>query len=110
VTLSIATQSRAAAPPTMVSFRTWPRGVPLHSVYWLLGCFLTLAAGLMVFGKRRRAWVLLLAALGATLFLGACGGGGGDSDRGTPAGTYTITVTANSGSISKTVNLTLIVR
>jgi hypothetical protein len=34
----------------------------------------------------------------------------GDSQDGTPAGTYTLTVTATSASVQRTLNITLIVR
>jgi hypothetical protein len=111
VSLSIATQSRSAAPPALGRFRPWPQTSPPATVYWLLAAMASLSAARMLFGKRRRAWTALPAVLALTLVMGACGGGGGaPTDGGTPAGTYTITVTANSGSITKTTNLTLIVR
>ena len=59
-----------------------------------------------------RAYVPLAATLLAVLLWAACGGGGGGGspppqDRGTPAGTYTLTLTATAGGVSKTSSLTL---
>jgi len=44
------------------------------------------------------------------LALCACGGSGSNSSGGTPAGTYTLAITAKSGSVTQTLNLTLIVQ
>jgi trimeric autotransporter adhesin len=59
------------------------------------------------------ACLVLMPLVAATLLVG-CGGGGGSSTpppaTGTPAGTYTVVVTATSGSQSAKTNLTLIVQ
>jgi hypothetical protein len=53
----------------------------------------------------------LLMVLGfSTIWLGSCGGSSsGPKDPGTPTGTYTITVTGTSGSLTRQTNITLIV-
>jgi hypothetical protein len=62
--------------------------------------------------RRRAAFPTLAAGLLLTLAMAACGGGGGGGHTtipGTPAGTYTLTVTgsASSSSLSHTISLTL---
>jgi hypothetical protein len=78
-------------------------------------------AGLLLLGKpaRRRYWrtmlgiLILLAALTASVMAcgggsgGGGGGGGGGGITGTTAGTYTITVTGTSGTITQTGTVTL---
>jgi hypothetical protein len=113
VTLSITTQARSGALPAPGRSRPRPDTAPITTLYWLLAALATVAAGLMLTGKRRITWAVLPAVLGLALVLGACGGGGdggGGGGSGTPAGTYTITVTAMAVDISKTTTLTLIVR
>jgi hypothetical protein len=79
--------------------------------------------GIIVAGSgvraRKRRWLLMLGVLIiAASLLTACGGGGGGSSYtpppptigGTPAGTYTLTVTAASGSFTHSVNLTVVVQ
>ncbi|HEV3151453.1 MAG TPA: S53 family peptidase [Acidobacteriaceae bacterium] len=66
-------------------------------------------AGILLFGlpRRRRAWqrmfslMLLIVATGIVGCGGTSSGGGGGSSS-TPAGTYTVTVTATSGTITQT--------
>jgi len=78
-------------------------GLPLAGVFFLAA------------PKRRRRSVLLGFMLLALLVtVPACGGGGGGShhtqDPGTPAGSYTVTVTATAGSISQQGSFTLTVQ
>jgi len=74
-----------------------------------------LACGLLFAGYRRRKPALAIPMI-AVAFLGmaACGGGGSSTTTtttpGTPAGTYTATVTAKSGSLNHTTTLTVIVQ
>jgi subtilase family serine protease len=68
--------------------------------------------------RRRRVCIRLgvLAVVALTLAFAGCGGGsgssgGGTTDSGTPAGTYTVVVTATSGSLpAQTANVTVIVQ
>ena len=78
----------------------------------------TILAGVIVFaipGTRRRRWpaaLLLLVSIGA---IASCGGSGGQSvppvtDPGTPAGAYTVNVTATAVGITRTGTLTVTVQ
>jgi hypothetical protein len=74
-----------------------------------------LASGLLFAGYRRRIRILAVPLIAvAFLAIPGCGGGGGSSSStitpGTPAGTYTATVTAKSGSLSHNAALTVIVQ
>lgn len=93
------------------------RGQPLRWFMLLAWCFLP---ALTIFSARRGRWPLGLSlpfASGAILIclaLAACGGGGGGgssppavSNPGTPAGTYTLNVTATAQSLSHTSQVTL---
>jgi hypothetical protein len=67
--------------------------------------------------RRKKIWSLLLGCMvfSGLIFLTACGGssssgGGGGGHPGTPAGTYTITVTGTSGSVTHTTTGTLVVQ
>jgi len=75
---------------------------------------------LLLARTRRRKFAVLLPVAGmlrlVLLQMGGCGGGGGSTPpppppvTGTQAGTYTITLTATSGSLTRATNLTLIVQ
>jgi hypothetical protein len=75
---------------------------------------LMLASGLWAVRMNRRQWswaVLALAALWLASFA-ACGAGGNGyvNTTGTPAGTYTVTVTGTAGSLTQSASFTLTVQ
>jgi hypothetical protein len=74
--------------------------------------FVGLGIGSRVQGKRRVLGGLAFLTLMTLLLLQpACGGSSSSTvTTGTPAGTYTITVTATSGTFSQTVPITLVVQ
>ena len=90
-----------------------------NSLWWTAMFLPAIVAGVLA-GNRSRRRVLLQAVVAAgvgLLMLAACGGGGASSppivpppDTATPVGTYTLTVTATSGTVSHTSDLTLIVQ
>jgi hypothetical protein len=78
-----------------------------RSTWWwalvLLGVVVMQGRGKPRTSPSRFAWLVLL------LFLGSCGGGG-PNPNGTPAGNYTLIVTATSGSVTEKVSLALAVQ
>ena len=79
---------------------------------WLAFPMALLAALVGVGAARyRRKLACLFALVALVLFFGSCGGGSQVQHQpGTPAGTYTIVVSATSGSVSRSTNLTMTVR
>lgn len=65
-------------------------------------------------GARRRRCVVALMFVAMVITVPACGGGGGGSkshqDPGTPAGTYTVSVTATGGAITQQGSFTLVLQ
>jgi len=88
-----------------------------YAVWMLLPAMLLSTAGLAVPNRKKLiAFCLLGLAVAGLLFLVACGGGssstggGGGGSAGTPAGTYTVTVTAKSGSVTQQTQVTMTVQ
>ena len=87
----------------------------LHWMVWLLA--LAILISLVQAARRRRGWVTLAAAVLSVVLLSSCGGGAtpqslpppGGGTPGTPTGTSSLTVTATSGQVSHSVQLTLTV-
>ncbi len=122
-TVSVSTAAHGAAAPGVLGSQAAPPAVgPLGLL--LYGVFGT--AAMLWFGVRRKralaylkplAMVAVVALLMSSMvILTGCGGGGGTTPQtstknpGTPAGTYTVVVTATSGSTTHTQNLTLTVQ
>ncbi len=106
VTAKISTT--AAGTAGSISQAKLPSGMmPIAATFFLL------SACLLVVGYRRRMPALAVPITAVLLFgVVACGGSSshGTSTPGTPAGTYTATVTAKSGSLSENSSLTVVVQ
>ena len=88
-----------------------------HGAGWLAASSGALFAGILMLGApRRRRRMAGLGLMLLVVFAAGVGCGGGDSSGGstqtggTPAGTYTVTITATSGSIVQTTALTVTVQ
>jgi len=99
-TVTVTTTARSALPPR------WrppilPPNLRVTPGLLLLLSLVILTRALRRRSRRRRAWVGLAAMLiAAALFFG-CGGGASPPQNGTPAGTYTITVSATSAGVTR---------
>jgi len=118
-TVTVTTMTRGFAPPVWpwprVRFISWPQFLPVLLLTVLLSVLLPRLSRTR---RQRFAGALPLAALLLFLMLQAigCGGGGYNPPppppppTGTPPGTYTITVTGNTGSLTHTTTLTVVVQ
>ena len=109
-TVTITTTARSALPP-----RWRPPILPPNlrvTLPWLLLLLslVILTGALRRRSRWRRAWVGLAAMLMASALFFGCGGGGTPPPpRGTPSGTYTITVSATSAGVTRASTLSLTV-
>lgn len=81
-----------------------PRGPETLPMQWVWALALALMLGTMA-ASRRRARLVLPASMLFVLLWSACSSEPVPQQRGTPAGDYTLTITATVGSVSKTQNL-----
>jgi hypothetical protein len=119
-TISVATTAAAFPPPIPKSIPALPVYLPVHVnlLPWLtLLATLVMVAllGIRPEGVRRPAWLALTATTILVFICTGCGSGGSGSTPpprplATPAGTYTITVSATSGAITRNLRLTLTVQ
>ena len=105
VTLNVSTGSSHST----ASLSAWRRS---RSDLLPLSCLIALPIGFAF--RRRGRWLIILMTglIGIVSCAGAGGGGGGkpaSTNQSTPAGTYSIVVTANANGVSHNTNLTLIV-
>ena len=105
-TLEITTTPRVTTPASL--FRN---GRPIYAFWFPISGLALIGAG----AGRRRRWligVLVVAVLGFVVLQAGCGssGPGTSSTTGTPAGTYTVTLNATSGSATRSTAVTLIVQ
>ena len=109
-TVTVNTTRRSAVPPVGLP-RLPGSGLTLRPWIWLLAALLLVSFGMVAGRKNRRQlnWaVLVLTALWLASFA-ACGSGGTGyvNPTGTPAGTYTITVTGTSAGLTHSTTFTL---
>jgi len=104
-TLSISTQARPVTTGSLL------RGHPFYAAWLPVGGLSLL--GLGVAGRKRRRWLagaLLGLVAGILLLQAACGSSSSpNTNTGTPAGTYVITITGSSGTVSHNTTVQLIV-
>jgi large repetitive protein len=110
VTVTMDTAVRNLLPPG-TSFRRTPWQLPSHPLNYLLWLAVLLMAALLAQARRRPALAAFGFAVVLLIALTGCGGGNSAGvPAGTQAGTYTITVSATSGSLVHNTTLTLQVK
>jgi subtilase family serine protease len=105
-TLTITTTKSSVAPSATSA------GLRRVSPLWLTGSG-TLLAGVFVLGTsaRRRRWGVIVTLVVIAMVAAAVGcSGGGSHNAGTPAGSYTVTVTGTSGSTTHTTSVAVVVQ
>ena len=110
---SSVTLSGTTAGSATVTVQTTGAAASAQASFFHLGWSATMlgfvCAGVLCCGRRRSVGLGVL--LAGLLLLGACGGNTSSSgNHGTPAGTYTILVTAQSSTYTQRINLTLTVQ
>ena len=113
-TVTVTTTAPSLLPPGPQDGPPPPGGFAFHE-WWMALLLMTILGTLALASRRQRvpllAGTILLAAL--AMSCGGGGGGGGSTTTtvpGTPAGTYTITVTGTSGNLSHKATMTMIVQ
>jgi len=107
-TVTVTTTARSASSAVMTQRTLFPDSRSLVALFCLpaLACVF-IASPRRRYSSRRRAWAGITAMLLFAVLSFGCGGGSSSTNNGTPVGSYTLTVTGKSGSLTHTVNLTL---
>ncbi|MEJ2008649.1 MAG: choice-of-anchor D domain-containing protein [Acidobacteriota bacterium] len=112
VKVTVTTTAPGLVPPGPNGGPPGPGGSAAHD--WWIALLMLTALLALAFERRRRSVLLagavLLAAIALSCGGGSGGGGGGNSSPGTSAGTYTLTVTGTSGSLTRKATVTLAFR
>jgi subtilase family serine protease len=107
-TLSVSTTAPHAVSGPVTASRRAPSG-------WLGGSLALIAGAMLVGVPARRRWKVTLGILLFTVAVAAVGCGGSSNNStpktgGTPAGSYTVTVTGTNGSTTRTINVSVTVQ
>ncbi len=109
VTLTIST-----SPRTTTTVELLPRGGPFYAAWLPIAGLALLGLGVRSRVSRKGRWLggfLFLTLMMVVALQPACGGhSSSTTTTGTPAGTYTVTVSATSGTFSQTTPITLVVQ
>jgi hypothetical protein len=110
VGFAVAVETQAASG---IAPRKWFFIFPRHTNWPIAFGFLLLALAFVAVSNRKRHGRRLFRPaflLAGVLLVSSCGGGNSSNSNGTPAGTYTVTVTGTVSGVARTLNLTVIVQ
>ena len=110
-TVTVVTATRSVIPPRSGPGINWPHVFMGITSRWLAVIFILILLSGLAVARRRRPLMRLTLVTGVVLLWAACGGGNQVRvPNGTPAGSYTLTLTATSGTVTHKATANLIVR